>query len=607
MTTNQKETLLAELILEKNRAFSSGSPDLSIVQKISLRLNKLSIKDRSFFKSFVTEIKNDLFETGANIPGLNLSSFELSDEKDVPEIPIVDVEVVISNHNYMETLSDVLESLREELPTLKNYFFLRLISQNDNNYLPLLIYEEGCFYQPIRKKLQEKYSDCISKSITDIKDEIEKNTFSDSSFVAILIVSTKINEPEKVKERENNLKTIIDHYQEVYQLLPKKLHSIKFGDVIVTNNIESLLNEIKYVTSTFLTNAELTNDEEKIIKKLFQYSNCPILEYTLLKGGKSGSKVIEIRLKKNYASAQTKRYIVKFSSDGKGKISIEAERFGAHIEHYSIPGYQKTYEKNSIAEAIKYTYASSNSIVTSYSFSDIVKNPTNEFFPKKNEIIENIFHEEPFELWKQSTEVGKYKISDLYKEYIKPEKFFENVKIIMGIAESDLAKTPIFSYFNKIFNLEIDTKIKVCHGDFHSENFFYDINGIYLIDFGFTDIRHSIIDHTTLECSIKFKHVPFFIDYNILMDIEEQLLLDDSFNASFSIRTPRKDIIEYYDLIRLIRINSLLHLKDDNSKLEYLISLFIITCRHAQYNDLNQLYALKSAEIIGKRLVQLLS
>ena len=177
----------------------------------------------------------------------------------------------------------------------------------------------------------------------------------------------------------------------------------------------------------------------------------------------------------------------------------------------------------------------------------------------------------------------------------------------MGIAESDLAKTPIFSYFNKIFNLEIDTKIKVCHGDFHSENFFYDINGIYLIDFGFTDIRHSIIDHTTLECSIKFKHVPFFIDYNILMDIEEQLLLDDSFNASFSIRTPRKDIIEYYDLIRLIRINSLLHLKDDNSKLEYLISLFIITCRHAQYNDLNQLYALKSAEIIGKRLVQLLS
>lgn len=608
MNLEQRQALLGELALAKNQAFSAGGPYISIIQALILRLKELDKQDKPFFKEFATELKNSLFESGANISGLDLNEF--LEQEAQPEVSPIEEEaptsVNVSNKTYFEALSELLVCLKDELPTLKNYFFVRLHSANSSNYIPLLIYESGCFYQSVRKKLQDQYGDCLCKSIEEIKEDIEKNLFPDSSFIAVLVLSTKVNEKEKVDARQELLNVILGHFEEVYHLSPKSLTAPKQSDVISTNNVDSLLDEIRYVTSSFLTNAELSNEEEKIIKKLFQDANCPILEYKVLKGGKSGSKVIEIRPKKTYASDYTKRFIVKFGYiDEKKKIALEANRFGEHIEHYSIPNYQKRYEANSMVEAIKYIYASDNGIRTSHSFSDILNDTENEFHQNKNQIIEDIFSSNPFELWKQSSENGTHKIADLYKDYIKPEKFFDNVRRIKGI--TDLAQEHIYANFNKIFDLEIDTKTKVCHGDLHSENFFKDQNEIYLIDFGFTERRHAIIDHASLECSIKFKHIPFYIDLKILEEIEEQLLSENSFNASFEVTTARKDILEYYELIRIIRTNSLSYVHDANSRLEYLISLFVLTCRHAQYNDLNQLYALKSAETLGNRLVQLLS
>jgi hypothetical protein len=610
MNLEEKQALLSELTTEKTKAFpSGGGPDVSIVQLINSRLQNLNVEDRPYFKGFVEELKNNLFEAGANIPGLNLSSFQKEGETQDPIEAAEEIQTESQNvKSYFDSFLELMDCLKNDLPTLKNYFFIRLQSNSDLNYKPVLIYETGCFYQSVRKRLMDKFPGCLCKSIAEIKDELEKKQLPATSLIAILIVSTKINEEEKVDEVDNHLKTIFSYFDEVYYLSPKTLSTTKHSDVISTNDSESFLEEIKYVTSTFLTNAELSNEEERIIKKLFQDSNCPILEYKVLKGGKSGAKVIEIKPKKNYATDLTKRFIVKFGPlNEKKKISKEAKRFGDHIEHYSIPDYQKTHVKNAMVEAIKYTYASENSIRTSYSFSDILNNPENEFYLQKNKILEDVFSGSPFDLWQQSEENGTNKISDLYSDYISPEKFFNNVKRIKGISDVELENEAIVKNFKKIFDLSINSKVKVCHGDLHSENFFKDVNNIYLIDFGFTDKRHAVVDHTSLECSLKFKHVPFYVDLKVLEEIENQLLSEDAFNATFAIKTTREDVKEYFNLVKIVRMSSLRQLSDSGSKLEYLISLFIMTCRHAQYPDLNQLYALKSAEILGGRLVQLLS
>jgi hypothetical protein len=605
MTQEELQTLLKRLIFLRSEAFSNGVPNATKIQAINLQLKKLSGPDKHYFIEFVQELNNSLFDSGAKIPGLNLADFE----KIEPEVINIAIEAISTpppQKGYLEAFAEILECAKEELATLKNYFFLKLQSTT-YNFQPLIIYEDGCYYHPIRKRITDKYNNCTCLTIKEFKEGLEKHEFGENSFVAMLIVSTKINEPNKIREREEELKIIFKYFDEVFQLSPKKANATTANDILVNNDIDSLLEEIDYITSSFLANAELSNDEEKIIKKLFRDAKSPILEYKVLKGGKSGSKVIEIRPKKHYAPNLTKRFIVKFSQfDEKKKISTEAKRFGDHIEHFSGSSYSKTYEKNATTEALKYTYASGNNITNSYSFAELLSNDKNEFHSERKRIVEDIFSIYPFELWQQSKEQERSTVKDLYKDYLHLEKFFEYLKIIKGIDDLQLINEILFKALNKIWIFEIDTNVKVCHGDFHSENFFKDSNGIYLIDFGFTDKRHAITDHTSLECSIKFKHVPFYIEQEILQDIEQQLLSDDSFNATFDIKTRRKDIKDYFDLIKLIRNNSLSYLYNSNSKLEYLISLFVLTCRHAQYSDLNQLYALKSAEIIGERLIQLL-
>ena len=160
--------------------------------------------------------------------------------------------------------------------------------------------------------------------------------------------------------------------------------------------------------------------------------------------------------------------------------------------------------------------------------------------------------------------------------------------------------------FYKIWNLTYDFHSKVCHGDLHSENFFIDSNE-YLIDFGFTGINHALIDHAALECSLKFKHIPFYVQEKELDAIEQEFLLDDSFNLSYISSTViREELIEIFELIKQIRHNSTSLITTEH-KIEYFISLYMMTFRQIRYKDMNQIYALHSTNLLGKQIVQLLS
>jgi thiamine kinase-like enzyme len=226
----------------------------------------------------------------------------------------------------------------------------------------------------------------------------------------------------------------------------------------------------------------------------------------------------------------------------------------------------------------------------------------------KINIIDDLYSIGLYDTWRDSIEEVECSVKDIYERFIDGDKIFQEIGNILNLNLKDVYLNELYLNFNKIWNHSFKFNQKICHGDLHSENFFIDNKGVYLIDFGYTGIQHAIIDHTSLECSLKFKHLPFYIQQNELNDIEEELILDVSFNLSHRFtKTKRKDLLEMLDVIKKIRSNSISLLQDGNSKVEYLISLFIMTFRQIRYPDMNQFYAYNSALIISRKIVQQLS
>lgn len=613
MTIEEKEKLLEALHIARRIAFEGSSPIISSINVIRDRLLTLSSADRPFYKDFVEELKNQLFAEGVSLTGLDLNLFtpsevttESPEASEVVEELKVSVPIEKSKQTYKEVFLGLVKSIEYELKTLKGYFFIHLKSSDDFETKVILLHDNVCFYQPAQKKLSgELGGTCLY--IEDFKKQIESGAHAGVNYVAMVLLSTKVNEKPAVDAMLKSLQEIIESYPEFDCMCLKTCQGPKVSDILTNNDFSALLDEIRYVTSTYLTNAELSNDEEKIIKKLF-HSASSILEYKVLKGGKSGSKVLEIRPKLIYSGETAKRFVVKFGPlDSKKKIQLESTAFATNVENFAIDNYHaKQYEYNSTVEGMKYVYASKDAVKDSYSYSKILSDPDNIYHQDSKRIIEELFSNEPFQTWNQSKESIETKVGDLYQNYVNPDKIFKFIQLIKGLSDSELLDDPLYKSFNLIFNYDLSTLIKVCHGDLHSENFFKDENGIYLIDFGFTASTHALVDHTALECSIKFKHVPNYIEIQTLMEIEDQLLTEESFNATFQLQTSRKDILGHFEIINAIRRDSIQHSKESSLRLEYLISLFIMTCRQIQYDDLNQLYALRSAEAIGNRIIQLL-
>jgi hypothetical protein len=612
MTTEARETLLVELGAQKNKAFEGPTPSMTAINAVKDILLMVPSEDKPHFKAFVEDLKNQSFEHGITLNGLEISLFSIATESITEEninsesVPEGDVSST-QNINYKDFFLSVVKCLEYELKTLKGYFFIHLQVDPSFDYKAVILHDNRCYYQPSQRKMISQFSDGLCLSIEDFKKKVEEGQYPNNNFIGLLILSTKINDPEAIVSNKNDLKAIMESFAEFNHLGLRSFSNPNFSDILSNNDQTSFLDEIEYVTSTILTNAELSNDEEKLIKKLFN-SASSTLEYKVLKGGKSGSKVLEVRPRLTYSGQLAKRYVVKFGPvDNKNKIFSESKAFATNIENFAMENYHATkYEKNATVEGMKYTYASKDAIQKSYSYASILSDKNNVYYPERKKIIDDLFANEPFELWNSSVEAQSFKVGDLYMNYIKTPNLMEWIKIIKGLTDDERDTEPLVLNFHKIFDYSINTNKKICHGDLHSENFFKDENGIYLIDFGFTDLNHALVDHTALECSIKFKHVPRYIEMSVLMEIEDQLLTSESFDATFKITTNRKEILDYFELINVIRLNSLQHCVNKESRLEYLISLFIMTCRQFQYDDLNQLYALRSAEKIGERIIQLL-
>lgn len=603
----------------KDKAFSGPVPEMKYLKEIKKGLQKIPKNQRTQFQNFIIDLKQSLFERSVIFPGLNLDEYLNKPDEDINSSEKIVDSLPVSTENkaknesqeleFDDLLKKLLTCLEDTLFNLKGYAVLKLSSQGNDNFKIKVLYESNYYFEPIENKISKTFEECDSESIDSFNKRILEGYTPDSNLLCLLLISTKINnqeEQEKNKEALNNITDCFDQFEHCYIDSVAGSNSNFYKRII---DKEEFFNELKYTTSKFLSNGKISYEEEKIIKKCFHSSSSPVLVYKLLKEGNSGAKVIEVRQIQPFTSKQyEQRYIIKFSKkDKQRKLQSEHTQFTDFIESYEgFKDYKCTLFETPTHVALQYVYAKSVMAKESYSFATIIDKENNKFHYELPSKIEALFDLELFDHWSGSEKKKLISTRELYSRYVRLEKIKKEVLLIEGISDEDFQKTDFNKNLQKLLNHKIETNLKICHGDLHSENFFVDDKEqLFLIDFGFTNSLHSVIDFTSLECSLKFRHIPRYIEMDILLEAEKELLSDNTFDESYRFKSiaSRNDLLRLYDAIKTIRIKSKHHLHNQGSMLEYYISLFFMTYRQVRYREMNQLYALKTAKILLEKII----
>ncbi len=576
--------------------------DIPEIQNIISELNGLGQKGRQDNLQLYQQIGEDLFNLSLEIPNHNLKEFTRTETNILNKKSIKQ-----GKDNFEAVLLDFISKTEKNCKSLKAHFLFQLDNNSTEETEVLILTDRVSKHNPLIARITEVFPQKnIQKStIEEFITECKKNPdLQNKKFVCLLAMATNIITDQDSQE---NLKELLNIFKTSSLIKLKKFEDISSSDYRLDKITDDIHEEIQSICGKSFNNRDITFQEEVIIKKCFQSSNAPIIDYKILKAGFSGSKVIEVQPLK-IGTGLTGRFVIKFGKkDQQKKIAKEKNAFENHVDDLNIPGYKGTFVETELYAAIKYNYASSDTKTDSFPFATLLQNHVSgkpPLFPF-NDIFIQLFACKPFEYWNTPTS-STCSIKDLYEDYFDEQKLISFISTIEGIQETDVKLLPIWIKFEKIKEIEIRLLKKVCHGDLHSENFFKDESGVYLIDFGYTKERHAVIDHSTLEASIKFKHIPTYIPIEELIVLEKEALSIDSFSQEFKINSNRHILSTLFEMCLRIRQDALQFLSNRSNPLEYFISLFFITLRQIQYPDLNQRYALRSAECLADEIVKLI-
>lgn len=616
----KKKELLVSLI---NQAFLNDKLNNSKIEEISIELRTIPKDEKYKYHQFVKDFLDNGFKFGLGESNINLKDYEalteaksteiksstdekapISDEKTIADIiAFEEISVNDSRISFDSLFQEVKSCLKEYLEFYKGYYILKLENDPMKNYKLIFLYEENYFFDLLEKKIKNHITDV---QFIELNKFTENITDYDENCLCVLLLNSKSNDKDGLNKLHDDLKTIIDSFNDFdnYSFYKNfKTDKIEFEK---SNVKHEFLKEIKFVNNTFLSNYELSFAEEKIIKKLCSVDT-PLILYKILAKGFSGAKVLEVRPKVSAEFEREKKYIIKYDLLKAGKLKEEFDNFEKYIA--TLKGfneYNGNYTNTLTHEGIRYNYAISDFSQESFSFNDIIKNPANKFFSEKNNVINNLFSISLMEAWKNEHLIRKKDtVGKIFSSFVDIKEIESQLSKVLGIILEDVEKDDLISNFYKIWNYQIDYDEKICHGDLHTDNFFIDEKGVYLIDFGFTGKHYSLIDYTALECSLKFKHCPLYLESGELIKIENELLSEKSFllNHTFS-STTRKEILDLLSMINTIRNNSIKDSIASKNNLDYYISLFIMTIRQIKYPNMNQLYAYHSAKILSEYIIK---
>jgi len=593
----------------KAKAFLNNSVNTSIVEQISFELKTIPDEQKHKFYDFVEVFLELGFENGYQ-SNINIEDFSiLTDEKKneiiVEELKTEAIETNKSITSFKDLFDKVKIELKDYFVNYKGYFITELINSRDLGYELIFFYDNNYHVTPLQGRVKNKFDGykCQFKKFDAI---VDMTLDTDKNYLCVFLLLSKMNDNEELKKLKDSIDNFISTFEEFYYHSITEKHETFLCEK--TNRKDDFIDELDIVLSTYISNGKINFEEEKIIKKLCADFKSPLIFYKILSGGFSGSKVLEIRPKKTNNFENDKIYIIKYGLISDGKIKEEKDNFSEFIKgRKGFSSYtDATYKKTLHYEGILYNYAISDNSKVSYSFNDILKMVENPYYEieNKRKIITKLFSDnEAFNKWREDyNEVKNIKVGDLYIDFVIKNKIEKSLKDVLN---DDSKSKDILANFDKISDYEIKYIETVRHGDLHTDNFFVDDEeNIYLIDFGFTKKRHAILDYTSLECSLKFKHFPFYLESEELKEIEKELLLEKTFDLSCNFSsTKRKEILDFLSMINTIRHNSIKDLSEDN-KLEYYISLYFMTIRQLRYPNMNQLYAYYSTKILGEYIIE---
>jgi Mn2+-dependent serine/threonine protein kinase len=577
--------------------------DFTEIQNIISELNSLDQKSRNENFQLYQQIGEDLFSRDIEISNYNLKDFQRNDLK-----PPERKNIKVIEDNFQEKLLDFLNKTEKSCKSLKAHFIFQLDNNSTEQTELLILTDNTSKHNPLIVRITEAFTPGTIKkhTIEEFINECKKKpNIQNKKFVCLVAFATNLVADET---SHTQLRELFELFKTSNLITLKKTSEISTGDYKLEQITEDTFKYIQSICGKSFNNRDITFQEEIIIKKCFQNSIASIIDYKMLKAGFSGSKVIEVQPLKSHTS-QTGRFVIKFGKiDKERKIHREKEAFDNHIDDLNIPGYKGSLVDNDLYAAIKYNYASSDTKTDSHPFAKLLQDHVlgkPDLFAFKD-IFDQLFNCDPFKFW-NTPAVSPSKAIDLYKDYFHEEKLVNYISLIEGIPDSDVRSRSFWKKIEVIKEIEFEALIKVCHGDLHSENFFKDGSGVYLIDFGYTQERHAVIDHSTLEASIKFKHIPTYIPVEEILEREISMLNIETFSSGYAISSSREVLKSLLGMCLSIRQNALQFLNNKANPLEYYISLFFITLRQIQYPDLNQRYALKSAECLADAILDLVA
>ncbi|MFB5738764.1 hypothetical protein, partial [Leptospira wolffii] len=374
------------LIIRKNEILKKDPPNLNDIKDIVNELKKTKANKEKVLE-FAEDLRSALFQKSIRIKELDSYIYILKHKGDsLPgasgnrkKFLTIPTKPDVIKLDYFTILSEVVIALRVEFETLKSYAILRLETDRELKYEPIIVYEVGSLYESVWKALRSKFPETKAISLDEFNDQVASSKDENTSYLVLLIYVEQHIHSEANNERNSKIRRVTNSFYEFSNIHLKKIESLTKQDVLFDNHIDKLLEEIDFNSKISLKNAELTYYEELLIKKIFKDNNCHLLEYKMLKGGNSGSKVIEVRPKSSLAPPTMRRYVIKLGKTN-SKIKVEKENFKTYIENYDNPSYYSVHhEENAQVEGLRYVYASSDTIGNSYSFSEIVSNPLNKY------------------------------------------------------------------------------------------------------------------------------------------------------------------------------------------------------------------------------------
>lgn len=482
---------------------------------------------------------------------------------------------------------------------LLNYkkFFIFKIGKHSARLNTILVHDNIPMPEVAKKSLNGFASMLsLQEFIEELDSDNKGGRFKDEANLILLLASDFSSDSKTLLEKRN----ILESFEQF------KFYELSLEDELAKPyeyEGDRFLSDLESDLNISLANTELSKSEESLIKSFFPATPSSI-QYKLLKGGFSGSKVIEVS--QTFSTAKPCRFVIKIDLKKNKKIAIEEKAVKQWVSSL-VTQYQTEKKENATHEALKYQFASSDGKRQSSSFSQFFREESS--ITKISSCLDALLDAPLFKEWEamQFKKNQKITVGNLYKGFVDFNKISEWVeKVAFENSEADK------NLFASILSAELPSYVeKVCHGDLHSENIILDKDQVFLIDFGMTGSHPCFIDYATLETSIRLKLTPNYFPTKILNQVDDEFLFKfDISESAIDLKVTNAELKKSCKTISKIRSKAIHKVRSDNEsygsneelELNYLLSLFCLLLRNLKYSDLNQKYAIQLARRIGNHL-----